>query len=148
MWSDGSDMVRPGRSILDPRVVAAVLAVLALALTCLGGAPRAAATTGGPSSLVINLSTTHDPSGNLGRQKSYDSPNSLLAIPWANESGIAVTADAGRVDDFRFEFAPPTGQKLHTGIYSPVGNSSGRLWTGVCIRYCRLRYRGRELVLR
>jgi FG-GAP-like repeat len=123
------------------------LSVWAMALACvLGGLAAASAsaqtpasavaavpvgvpvTLGGPdpSSLVINVTSTSDPSYPLNRQLAFDSANSTMSVQVLRDTEIRVSASTGLpYEQFSFDFYAPAGQKLHVGTYTGVYTNMG-----------------------
>jgi hypothetical protein len=79
-----------------------------------------------PSSLVINVTSTHDPSYALNRQLAFDSANSTTRLPILRDTEIVASADTGLpYGQFSFDLYAPAGQKLHVGKYTGVHDTLG-----------------------
>src|SRR5450631_1592560 len=137
-----------GRGRMSMKRSVVFLSVWAMALACvLGGlAPSSASaqtpasavaaapaagvpvTLGGPdpSSLVINVTSTSDPSYPMNRQMAFDSANSATSLPILRDTEIVVAANTGLpYGQFSFDLFAPAGQKLHVGKYAGVYDTLG-----------------------
>jgi hypothetical protein len=89
-----------------------------------------------PSSLVMNVTSTSDPSYPGNRQLAFDSASSTMSGQILLDTEIRVGAYTGLpYESFSFDLYPPAGQKLHVGTYKGVHDTMGHdpLYAGLRI---------------
>ena len=89
-----------------------------------------------PSSFVINVTSTSDPSYPFNRQMSFDPANSTMSGQILRDTQIRVSAHTGLpYEQFSFDLYAPAGQKLRVGTYKGVHDTVGNdpLYAGLRI---------------